>query len=65
MMDNIEDPMQLLGATELADDSYGDSGGTTVERIERPSFATRLRMIVLLSLLCWAVLIAAAVWIID
>jgi hypothetical protein len=65
MMDNIEDPTLLLGASELDDDGPCESGGITIQRIERPSFAARVRVIVLLSLLCWALLIAGAVLIID
>ena len=65
MIDNIEDPAQLLGASELADEDHVESGGTTVGPFERPSFAARLRMIILLSLLCWAILIAGAVLVIG
>lgn len=64
-MDNIEEPPQLLGASELADADEEDSVSATVEQLERPSFGARIRTIVLLSLLCWAVLIAAVAWIFD
>lgn len=58
MLDNIEEPPQILGSSELTDDDEGNAVSATAEQLERPSFGARLRMIVLLSLLCWAALLA-------
>ena len=64
-MDNIDQSPQLLEASELADADEGGSVSAIVEQLERPSFGARLRMIILLALLCWATLIATGAWIID
>lgn len=57
-MDNMDQSPQFFGASELADADEGESVSATVEQLERPSFGARLRMIILLALLCWAILIA-------
>ena len=64
-MDNLDHSPQLLEESELADADEGDSVTATVEQFERPSFGARLRMIVLLALLCWATLIATTALIFD
>jgi len=64
-MDNIDHSPPLLEASELPDADEGKSVGAIVEQLERPSFGARVRMIVLLALLCWAVLIATGAWLIN
>lgn len=63
MVDALEEPAQLREASQEADDCQADSGGSTVEQAEPLSFAARARVILLLSLLCWALLGAAFFWI--
>lgn len=59
MVDNFEEPNQTLASEDV------DQGAETdmITYIETPSFAARLRMIILLSLICWALVIGGAVWI--
>lgn len=63
MIDILDEPTQLRGAsgTNIGRDESADA---TVEQLERPSFAARVRMIILLSLICWAALFGIIAWII-
>lgn len=62
MIDATAEPAQLREASQEADDSQMNSGGTAMEQVEPLSFAARARAILLLSLLCWATLVAALCW---
>jgi hypothetical protein len=62
MIDAFEEPAQLREASQGADNSQTDSGGSTVEQVEPLSFAARARAILLFSLLCWTMLLAALFW---
>lgn len=59
MVDDFEQP------TQLRESPYGDVGGATIEHGDRKPYAARLRMIILLSVICWAVVIAGVVWIVG
>jgi hypothetical protein len=57
MVDDVEEPMQPQAS--------GDVKGVEAEMTyaERPSYPARLRMIILLSLICWALAIAGVAWV--
>lgn len=59
MVDNFEEPKQPRASEDV------DHGEETnmISRVETSSFAARLRMIILLSLVSWALVIAAVAWI--
>lgn len=58
MVDNVEEPKQPRTSHDEIDDGADSEMNAYAEL--KP-FGERLRMIILLSLLCWAVLIAIAV----
>ena len=58
MVDDFEQP------TQLRESPCGDAGGAAIEHVDRKPYAARLRMIILLSLLCWAVLLGVVALII-
>lgn len=53
MVDDFEDP------TQLRQSPFGDAGGAAISHVERKPYAARVRMIIVLSLLCWAVLLGS------
>ena len=59
MIDALREPTQLREASK--EDNTG-SGGPPAGQAGTLSFAARVRAILLLSLLCWAMLIAALYW---
>lgn len=61
-IDALDETAQLREASQEADNSQTDSGGSTIEQLELLSFAARARAILLLSLLCWTMLVAALFW---
>ncbi len=62
MVENFEEATPSRASIE-----GGDQGveADMITHIENPSFAARLRMIILLSLICWALAIAGAVLIVG
>ncbi len=62
MIDVLEERTQLRGAPDEVEVGQGDSETTTVEQVEPLSFGARARAILLLSLLCWGVIVAALIW---
>lgn len=59
MVDNFEEPKQNRTSGDV------DQGAETemITYIETNSYAARLRMIILLSLICWVLVIAGVAWI--
>ena len=59
MVDNFEEPNQSRASEDV------DHGAATdmITHVETTSYATRLRMIILLSLICWALVIAGVAWV--
>jgi len=62
MIDVLEERTQRRDTPDEPDVGQGDPEITAVERVEPLSFADRARAILLLSLLCWGVIVAALVW---
>jgi len=62
MVDDFEQPTQL--GESLGDVGHSDAEGPMHRQIERTSFAARLRMIVVLAIICWAVLLGVVALII-
>lgn len=62
MIDALDETAQLREASQEADNSQTDSGGSTIEQLELLSFAARARAILLFSLICWTTLVAALFW---
>lgn len=58
MVDDFKESTQLRGFP------CGDAGGAAINHVERKPYAARVRMIILLSLLSWAVLLGVVALII-
>lgn len=52
-------------STQLRESPIGDAGGAAINHVDRKSFAARVRMIFMLSLLCWAILLGGVALIIG
>jgi hypothetical protein len=63
MVDNSDQPSQLRACPD--DGGHVGEAGTMDHHAERRPYAVRVRMIMLLSLISWAMLIAALAWIFD
>lgn len=59
MVDNVEEPKQ----TRASEDVDQSSETEMIIYAETTSYAARLRMIILLSLICWALVAGGAVWV--
>lgn len=63
MVDNSDQPTQLHAFPEEGD--HGREEGTMDYHAARKPFALRVRMIIMLSLICWGALIATLAWILS
>ena len=63
MVDNLHDPAPPQASSDDVEHLRVEEAMT--DSADNRSFGAKLRMIILLSLICWAVLIAAAVWIVG
>ena len=63
MVDNLEERTQLREPP--GGDGHGDAERPMYSHADRTSFAARIRVIILLAIICWAVLLAALAWIIS
>ena len=59
MVDNFEEPRQSRASEDVDHSVEADM----ISHVETTSYAARLRMIILLSLICWALVIAGVAWI--
>ena len=62
MVDNYEEPNPPRASH---DDTDNGADADMTGHVEPRPFAVRLRMIILLSLICWMLLIAVVVWIVG
>lgn len=60
MIEDLEAPSRVSETPRLAD--AGQHDDTAVEETERLPYAIRIRTIFLLSLISWAILLAALAW---
>lgn len=63
MVDDFDETTQHRDSPKSVSVGDGDAEGATMKHVERSSLAASLRMIILLSLICWAVLLAVIAWI--
>ena len=59
IVDNFEEPKQ----TRTSEDVDQSAETDMITYVETTSYAARLRMIILLSLICWALVIAGVAWV--
>lgn len=59
MVDNFEEPNQTRASEDVDQSAETDM----ITYVETTSYAARLRIIILLSLVCWALVIGGAVWV--
>lgn len=63
MVDDVHESAQLNASADGID--HLGAEGAAAEGQDRKSYATKLRMIILLSLVCWAALIAGIIWLVP